>query len=48
MEKHVIEAGESMRDISQRYGIKLNALYKLNDMTEVDVPREGDIIRLRK
>lgn len=48
LEKHVIEAGESMRDISQRYGIKLNALYKLNDMTEVDVPREGDIIRLRK
>lgn len=48
LEKHVIEAGETMRGISQRYGVRLDALYKLNGMTEVDVPREGDIIRLRK
>lgn len=48
LEKHVIEAGETMRSIAQRYGIRLDALYKLNGMTDVDVPREGDIIRLRK
>lgn len=48
LEKHVIEEGESMRDISQRYGIRLKDLYKMNGMTETDVPREGDIIKLRK
>lgn len=48
LEKHVIEADETMQEISQRYGIRLAALYRMNGMTEVDVPREGDIIRLRK
>lgn len=48
LEKHVIEAGETMREISQRYAIRLSCLYKLNGMSEIDVPREGDIIRLRK
>ena len=48
LEKHVVEDGETMRGISQRYGIRLKNLYKMNGMTEVDVPREGDIIKLRK
>lgn len=48
LEKHVVEDSETMRGISQRYGIRLKNLYKMNGMTEVDVPREGDIIKLRK
>lgn len=48
LEKHVIEGTESMRDISQRYGIRLKSLYKLNGMSSYDMPVQGDIIRLRK
>ncbi len=48
LDKHVVEDGETMRSISQRYGIKLKNLYKMNGMAEFDVPREGDIIKLRK
>jgi LysM repeat protein len=29
LEKHVVEEGDSMRDIAQRYGIKLARLYKI-------------------
>lgn len=48
LEKHVVEDGETMQSISQRYGVRLKNLYKMNDMAEYDVPREGDIIKLRK
>ena len=48
LDKHVVEAGETMRSIAQRYGVRLKALYKLNGMADYDVPREGDIIKLRK
>ena len=48
LDKHVVEAGETMRSISQRYGVRLKSLYKLNGMADYDVPREGDIIKLRK
>jgi LysM repeat protein len=48
MDKHVVEEGESMRSIAQKYGVRLKNLYKLNCMADVDVPREGDIIKLRK
>ena len=29
---HVVEKGESMHDISQKYGIRLHSLYDLNKM----------------
>ena len=48
LEKHVVEDGETMQSISQRYGVRLKNLYKMNEMAEFDVPREGDIIKLRK
>lgn len=48
LDKHVVEDGETMWSIAQRYGIKLKSLYKMNGMTDIDVPREGDIIKLRK
>lgn len=48
LDKHVIEEGETMRGIAQRYAVKLSKLYKLNGFEEGYVPKEGDIIRLRK
>lgn len=48
LEKHVVEEGDSMRNIAQRYGIRLAKLYKINGMSDADVLREGDIIKLRK
>ena len=45
---HVIRAGESMYSISQKYGIRLKNLYKLNKMDEEDPsPEVGTILRLR-
>ena len=45
---HVLRAGESMYSISQKYGIRLKNLYKLNKMDEDDpAPKNGTILRLR-
>ena len=45
---HVLRAGESMYSISQKYGIRLKNLYKLNKMHENDpAPKVGTILRLR-
>ena len=46
-EVHVVSAGESMYTISQRYGIRLKNLYKINQMLPTDYVRVGDQIRLR-
>jgi hypothetical protein len=48
LDKHVFEEGDSMREISQRFGVRLDKLYKMNGMPEGYAPKEGDIIRLRK
>lgn len=45
---HVFRAGESMYGISQKYGIRLKNLYKLNKMDPEDpAPKVGTILRLR-
>lgn len=44
---HRVEAGESMYSISQRYGIQLKSLYKLNDLSPNYVIRTGDRLRVR-
>lgn len=45
---HVVRAGESMYSISQKYGIRLKNLYKMNKMKPEDpCPRAGSILRLR-
>ena len=48
LDMHVVEGGDSMRGIAQRYGVRLKSLLKMNGMTEADVIRDGDIIKLRK
>lgn len=44
---HVVRTGESMYLISQRYGIRLERLYKMNDKTADYAPQAGDVLRLR-
>lgn len=44
---HVVKAGESMYDISQRYGIKVHWLYNMNNMPYTAVPSVGQVLKLR-
>ena len=45
---HVLRAGESMYSVSQKYGIRLKNLYKMNKMAADDpAPEVGTILRLR-
>ena len=44
---HYVKAGESMYSISQRYGIRLKKLYKINNLLPDYQIRVGEAIRLR-
>lgn len=44
---HVVQVGESMHSISQRYGMKIKNLYKMNKKDYEYVPVEGDVLKLR-
>ena len=44
---HRVEPGESMYIISQRYGIRLKSLYKMNGLTPDYVIQAGDLLRVR-
>ena len=44
---YTVRIGDSMHDIAQRYGIRLDRLYKLNNKDGDYVPEEGDVLRLR-
>jgi LysM repeat protein len=44
---HTIQVGESMYSISQKYGIRLRNLYRLNKKDYEYVPEEGDVLKLR-
>ena len=45
--QHVIQVGESMHGITQKYGIRLRNLYRLNKKNYDYVPEEGDVLKLR-
>ncbi|MFA6702667.1 MAG: LysM peptidoglycan-binding domain-containing protein, partial [Dysgonamonadaceae bacterium] len=45
--EHVVQIGESMHSISQRYGIQVRNLYRMNNKKYEYVPEEGDILKLR-
>ncbi|MFA9391736.1 MAG: glucosaminidase domain-containing protein [Prolixibacteraceae bacterium] len=47
-DKHVVLPQESMWSISQKYGVKLSRLYRLNRMEKEDKPIVGDPLYLRK
>jgi LysM repeat protein len=44
---HVVQIGESMHSISQKYGMRVKNLYKINRKKENYVPVEGDVLKLR-
>ena len=44
---HVVQAGESMYTIAQKYGIRLESLYKMNKLTPAYQIRIGDKLRVR-
>jgi len=44
---HVVQVGESMHLISQKYGIRLKSLYKLNNLTPDYRIQVGDVLRVR-
>jgi hypothetical protein len=44
---HVVQVGESMHSISQKYGMQVKNLYKINRKKEDYVPVEGDVLKLR-
>ena len=41
------DGGETLRDISQRFGVRLSSLRRFNKLTDDCVPLEGDTILLR-
>lgn len=44
---HTVQIGDSMHSISQRYGLRLERLYELNNKDEEYIPVEGDVLLLR-
>ena len=46
--KHVVEKGDTMHYIAQKYGLKMSPLLKRNRMKPGDEPAEGQIIYLHK
>lgn len=49
LDKHIVDGrSETLREISQRYAVKLDALCKMNGMTGNGNLKEGEVIILRK
>lgn len=44
---HVVEKGESMHDISQKYGIRLHSLYEINNLPYDTKAVVGQLLKLR-
>ena len=44
---HIVKPGESMYSISQKYGIRLESLYKMNNLPDDYSARVNDILRIR-
>ena len=44
---HIVEANQSLHDIAQLYGIRLESLCKLNKWEEPQAVAVGDILRIR-
>ncbi len=48
LDKYIVgEDGESLRDICQRFAVKMSSVMKMNGFPEGYVPREGDTVVLR-
>jgi LysM repeat protein len=45
---HTVKKGETMKFISQLYGIKLKSLYRKNKMKPGEEPKAGDVLYMKK
>ncbi len=45
---HLVDTGESMHYIAQLYGIKLNALYRMNNLNPGDPIAVGQVLQLKR
>ena len=48
LDKHVVEEGETMRDLAQRYAVKMKKLYQYNQLRAGTEPEPGTILLLHK
>ncbi len=48
VESHTVKQGETMRTISQLYGVKMNKLYRMNKLSEDKELRAGEVLKLNK
>ena len=48
LDKHVVEEGETMRQLAQRYAVKKKKLYEYNHLRPGSEPEPGTILLLRK
>ena len=48
LDMHVVEKGETLRGICQKYGVRMGSVRKLNGLTTTSVIKENDILKLRK
>lgn len=46
-ESHLVKPGETMREISQKYGVKVKHLYKLNRLDMGDEVQAGEVVFLQ-
>ena len=44
---HIVRAGESMYTIAQKYGIRLESLYEMNDLPDDYAVKVNDCLRIR-
>ncbi len=47
LDRYVVEEGQTLREISQRYAVRMKSLCRLNGISEDHVLREGDVLQLR-
>ena len=47
-EYYTVQQGESVRDVSQKFGVKIKRIIKLNDLSDDYQPKAGDQLQLRK
>ena len=48
LEMHILEEDECVRDIAQRYAVKMKQIYKINGWSKDYKPKAGESIKLRK
>ena len=47
LDRYVVEEGQTIREISQRFAVRMKNLCRLNGIDEDHVLREGDVLQLR-